>query len=1250
MFARAAVGMAVCGPDGRFLAPNAAYCDMLGYTEAELLARTATAVTHPDERADHRTMLAEMQSGVRDSSVKDKRYLHKNGEIVFSRVSVSAWRDADGALIALMSIAEDVTPRKRAEAFAARVGQLGESAMRGEPLAKLLEDAVQLLQAQMPGALGSVLLIDTDGERLQHGAAPDLPAAYNTAIAGERIGPCAGSCGTAAFRKERVVVTDIATDSLWVDYAATALAHQLRACWSTPMLDTQGRVLGTFAIYHREIHVPTGHELALVDTVAQVTGLVIERAEREAALQLNEQIFRSLFDQNPDAVYSQDLEGRILTANHELERLTGYAMAEMLNQPYLPFITPERRDDTLAQFQRAAAGASISYETVGRKRDGRRVDLYVSNMPIVVDQRVVGVYGIAKDVTNRKRDEATLARANRALEMASRCNAALMRADNEQALLEEVCAIAVQVGGARLAWVGYAMDDAQKSIARRAFSSTEGGYLTSNPMTWAADAPGGQLPVARAIRNSEVVVVANLAHNETTDEGRKQAAKARGYRGLIALPLQENGRTFGVLAMFYFEEADVPARELAVLRELSSNLAYGISALRARALVREQAQLLDKAHDAIVVRDLQGRVVFWNQGAERLYGWSSGEAIGVTVFELTYGNAAGFHAAMQVLLEKGEWSGELEHRTKTGHLLTVKAAWTLVRNDQGEPTGVLTINTDVSAHKQIEREVQRTHRALQMLSRGSDVLIRATDEAELLRSVCQVAVDVGGYRLAWVGYAMNGPDQRIEVQRYAGDGAGYLEHVRLTWLETAPGGGGIAGQTIRTGRAQVRHDIRNPRWRGWDTAIARGFRGAISLPLRSGTTTFGLLVLYRTDVLVLPPGELHLLQELADNLAFGIVNLRYRDALRQSDAKYRTLFDSNPQPMGVYDPETLRFVAVNPAAVAFYGYSPEEFLAMGVDDTMSSKSMEPWLRTALARPLHEPRTLEWQQRKKNGDLVTVEATISSMVFEGQDARLALVNDVTERRRTEQQIVRLTTQLEDRVRYRTAQLESVNKELEAFSYSVAHDIRQPLSSVSGFAYLLNKTMEQEGQASARHYLDRIQTGVKQMGDMTDALLSLSRLSRTELKWEEFDLSALALELVALNQEAHPGRAVRAVVEPGLRAQGDPRLIRQVLQNLLVNAWKFTAHETAAEVTVGRRAVDDDELAFFVRDNGAGFDMAFADKLFGAFQRLHSPSEFEGTGIGLANVKRIVTRHGGRVWAASAPGEGATFYFTLGSAPL
>jgi PAS domain S-box-containing protein len=665
--------------------------------------------------------------------------------------------------------------------------------------------------------------------------------------------------------------------------------------------------------------------------------------------------------------------------------------------------------------------------------------------------------------------------------------------------------------------------------------------------------------------------------------------------------------------------------------------------------VQEQAALMDKAHDAIVVRDLDGTVTFWNKGAERLYGWTAEEAVGQRVF-LSRADTSRYDAAMKELLDRGEWSGSLEHTTKAGQQLTVDAGWTLLTGHQGEGQSIFTINTDVTERRRAEREVARTHRALQMLSRCNDVLIRAEVEGDLLQQVCQVTVDEGGYTLAWVGFAQNDAEQSIRIQRHAGQGSDYVGHIWASWSESAPSGGGIAGQTIRGGQAMVRKDIRDPQWKGWEIAIERGFRSVICLPLRDGTTTFGLIVLYRTEVLDLPPGEMRLLQELADNLAFGIVTLRNREALRQSDAKYRALFSGNPQPIGVYDPATLRFLAVNPASVEFYGYTESELLDMSVGQLLSAGELEPWMCNALAGSFAEPRTLEWQQRKKNGDLITVEATVNSMLFEGRPARLMLVNDVTERRRAAHEIARLTAQLEDRVRRRTAQLEAVNKELEAFSYSVAHDIRQPLSSVSGFSHMLEKAVGNSASDSARHYLTRIQAGVKQMGDMTDALLTLAQLSRASLKWEPVDLGAMALEVIRTCQERDPDRNAEITVAADLIAQGDPRLLQQVVQNLLLNAWKFTARQPVTRIAVGKQSHDGGDTEFFVRDNGAGFDMAYADKLFGAFQRLHSPSEFGGTGIGLANVKRIVNRHGGQIRGTSAPGKGATFFFSLGSSPL
>jgi signal transduction histidine kinase len=238
-------------------------------------------------------------------------------------------------------------------------------------------------------------------------------------------------------------------------------------------------------------------------------------------------------------------------------------------------------------------------------------------------------------------------------------------------------------------------------------------------------------------------------------------------------------------------------------------------------------------------------------------------------------------------------------------------------------------------------------------------------------------------------------------------------------------------------------------------------------------------------------------------------------------------------------------------------------------------------------------------------------------------------------------------LERRVQERTAELvraEAACSELEAFSYSVAHDLRSPLRAMSGYSSTLVEDYGEQLDPDARERLDKIVAGALRMGEIIDALLALSRLSRTVLRREPVDLTGLAHKVVEQLRAGDPGRAVDFVVADGLVVDGDPRLVRLLLDNLLGNAWKFTARQPAARIELGRDSADG-APAYFVRDNGAGFDMALADKLFAPFKRLHTPAEFAGTGIGLATVQRIVRRHGGRVWAESVESRGATFRFTL-----
>jgi len=255
-------------------------------------------------------------------------------------------------------------------------------------------------------------------------------------------------------------------------------------------------------------------------------------------------------------------------------------------------------------------------------------------------------------------------------------------------------------------------------------------------------------------------------------------------------------------------------------------------------------------------------------------------------------------------------------------------------------------------------------------------------------------------------------------------------------------------------------------------------------------------------------------------------------------------------------------------------------------------------------------------------------------------------DITARKRAEEQVRQLNAELEQRVRDRTAELEASARELDAFAYSVSHDLRAPLRSMHGFSEVLLADYAGTLDDQGREYLQRIQANVTRMGRLIDDLLRLSRVTRTGLNRERVDIGAQAAEIIDELRGAEPGRCLQAVIADDLVTTGDPHLIRLALENLLANAWKFTGKREQGTIGVGAVRQSGNQV-FFVRDNGAGFDMAYAGKLFSPFQRLHPTSEFEGTGIGLAIVQRILSRHGGRIWAESEPGKGATFFFTLTS---
>jgi PAS domain S-box-containing protein len=334
---------------------------------------------------------------------------------------------------------------------------------------------------------------------------------------------------------------------------------------------------------------------------------------------------------------------------------------------------------------------------------------------------------------------------------------------------------------------------------------------------------------------------------------------------------------------------------------------------------------------------------------------------------------------------------------------------------------------------------------------------------------------------------------------------------------------------------------------------------------------------------------------------------------------------------------------VNPKFCKITGYTQEEAIGQN-PRVLKSDAKPPEEYKCLWDTITSGR--EWEgefyNKKKTGELYWEFASISPIRNpEGVITHfVAVKEDITERKRAEDELRKQRDHLENLTR----QLTASNKELEAFCYSVSHDLRAPLRSINGFSKALMEDCSDKLDSQGKNYLQRVMAASQYMGQLIDDLLNLSRITRSEARCKTVDLSALAKKIVTELREAQPERQAEFVIHERLIANGDPQLLRIALMNLLSNAWKFTRNRPCARIELGVTR-HDEKPVYFVRDNGVGFDMAFVNKLFGAFQRLHATSEYEGTGIGLATVQRIINRHGGQIWAEGAVDQGATFYFTI-----
>ena len=657
------------------------------------------------------------------------------------------------------------------------------------------------------------------------------------------------------------------------------------------------------------------------------------------------------------------------------------------------------------------------------------------------------------------------------------------------------------------------------------------------------------------------------------------------------------------------------------------------------------AALFDMAPVSMWVYDLQTwRFLAVNQAASLAYGYSAEEFLALTVFDL---RPESEHEQLRQWLANAQRKTALwRHLRKDGSLLPVETVSQPIRYADRDARFVVVL--DKTAQQKAEKEVQDHLLTMQRAADAAQAITWHQTLEGAMQEIAEQARGVIGVHQATVSLARgNGAVQGIRAvslsEKY---------EVSRDLIKQADGSGLYAlvcgnNRAVRLTQAELETHLRRRGGQAF-ADLQPPMRGLLAVPLveRNGKN-IGVLQLSdkyegeftkQDEYVALELGNLasaalenaRLLEEVSQlNAGLEQKVAERTAALARQEALFRTLADQAPQ---------MVWMANVDGAATYCNRAWFDLMGGQASDWAGHQ----WLAVVHPDDMAETKA-NWQQARAGK---TAYAGVRRLL--GQDGRYHTMAyraaPVLDSQGEVSFWVGIDADITE-IKAAEAALRLSNQELEAFSYSVSHDLRSPLNTIDGFSQLLVKQLSGDASHKAQHYLSRIRFGVAQMGQLIEDLLSLSQVARAPLNIEQVDLSLMASSFLEEWQARHPQRRATVHIEPGLRAPADERLMRVALGNLLANAWKFTAHTECAEISVGQKFDAAGLPIFFVRDNGAGFDMAYADKLFEPFQRLHAATEFPGTGIGLATVSRVIKRHGGSIWTKSSPNAGATFFFTL-----
>jgi PAS domain S-box-containing protein len=1177
----------VVGQDGYFKLVNPAWKRILGWTTGELRSRPWIEFVHPDDVES--SLLASETCREQDLLRFENRYRHKDGSYRWLSWNYSRYQDGCS-----YAIAREITEQKHTEAQLLLYQSLTKAINDAKDLNRALEVTLGQVCETTGWEYGEVWIPSANDGEIKCSAVGYNRLAklklFRRISEGLAFPPGVGIPGRVWGTKQPEWNQDVSIQPLsWSSRANMAKKCGIKAGFGVPIL-ADDQVLAVLIFFTVEKRAEDPTLVRLVSSVALQLGSLMQRKQAEEQLRATNQTLQTLIQTSPLGIITLDTNANVTTWNPAAEKLFGWKEAEVLGK-LLPIVPVEEQQQFQNRFRATLQGATeTALELRRQKKDGSLIDVSVWTAPIKEPNgKIIGSIALLVDIGDRKIAE-----------------------QERQQFISLI----------------------ENSPDFISIASLEGKILFVNEA-------GQKLVGLNSNASAKDPQIFDYLMPEDIDN----------YRNVVLPGMMEKGNWSGEYRLRHFQtNAPIAVHHNSFpIKDSQTGCAIAIATIT-RDITEQKAtesalqesearfrRLVDSNIIGAVVCDMHGNITQANDAFLKTVGRTREElyARKLRWNEITPPEYC--HVDQQALEELNNCGictpFEKEYLRPDGSRVAVLIGAALV---EGYPDTCVAFVLDISDRKRIEQAWRQSQERLRTVLENMPVMLNALDEQgrfivwnkECERITGFTSSEIAGNPNAWELLYPN-ESYRTSMQTLCAERGNNYRN--WEWEITCKDG------TVKTiAWSNISQKFPIPGWEMWAIGVDVTERQLAKAALQKDNEELETKVAKRT-------AELWNAHQRAER------ELIERRKAEQELKKHAQVIDLANDTIAIRDlSNTITYW--NTGAQNLYGWTKEEAIGENVHALLQTEFSVP-LET-IDRELRASG--HWQgeliHTKRSGEKITVASrwTLWHDEYGQPSAILEINNDITEQKRTEAEVKKLNEDLQRR----NVELNAANKELEAFCYSVSHDLRSPLRSINGFSLALQEDYSEVLDEVGKDYLRRVCAATERMGQLIDDLLSLSRITRSQMGLASVDLSAIAQSICSELQATQPERQVEFLITPGIQVQGDAKLLRVALENLLGNAWKYTSKHNSARIEFGvlrhgetASMPNAPDPTYYVRDDGAGFEMNYAEKLFAPFQRLHSITEFEGNGIGLATVQRIIHRHGGQIWASAEVEKGASFYFTL-----